>query len=135
MKQKQTYLKIQTKDGKKFEYTVLTEQGRIEKEVDELMKIIKSHAYRLKYDSVAVDKWRQENKIGEYREWEFDAKRIEEIQQQVKDGDAHMWPTIASKYDKKNSKPGAFGSRGTYNTTKKQLKEEQEQLIHELNNG
>ena len=135
MKQQTTYLKVKTKDGKEYNYTVLTDQGRLEKEVDELIAIIKSHAYRSKYDPIAVDKWKQENKIGEYREWEFDHKRIEQIQNEVKDGEAHMHPTNASKYGKKNSKPGASGPRGTYNTTKKQLREEQEQLIHELNNG
>ena len=121
MKQKQTYLKIQTKDGKEYNYTVLTEQGRIEKEVDEIMKIIKSHAYRKNYDPVAIDKWRQENKIGEYREWEFNAKRIEEIQNKVKDGEAHMHPTNASRYGKKGKSGRTVGSSGKAYETKKQF--------------
>ena len=135
MKQKQTYLKIKTKEGKTFEYTVLTEQGRIEKEVDELMKIIKSHAYRKSYDSVAVNTWRQENNIGEYRKWEFDAKRIEEIQQQVRDGEAHMHPKLTDNYEKIGRKGRLPGDTGGSYETKKQLRQEQEQLIHELNNG
>jgi len=91
---------------------------------------------KIKYNAIEADEFRRVNKIGEYREWEFDHKRIEQIQNKVKDGEAHMHPTYTEKYTKKQTGRGrSFGSTGRKNITKQQLKREREQLINEIENG
>jgi hypothetical protein len=97
-KQPKTYQKVQVRDGKTYHSTQLSDLGRIEKEVDELIKIIKSDKYRLNYNPVEVDKWKQENKIGKYREWVFDIEIIKQIQDKVKAGEAHMHPEDHAKF-------------------------------------
>jgi hypothetical protein len=97
-KQPKTYLKKIVKNGKEYTFNALSDAGRIEKEVDEDMKRIKSYAYRSNYDPIAVDGWKQENKIGDYREWEFDMELIKQIQDKVKAGEAHMHPEDHAKF-------------------------------------
>jgi hypothetical protein len=97
-KQPKTYLKKIVKNGKEYTFNALSDAGRIEKEVDEDMKRIKSYAYRSNYDPIAVDEWKQENKIGDYREWEFDMELIKQIQDKVKAGEAHMHPEDHAKF-------------------------------------
>lgn len=97
-KQPKTYLKKIVKNGKEYTINALSDTGRIEREVDEDMKLIRSHAYRSKYDPIAVDKWKQENKIGEYRDWEFDLEIIKQIHDKVKSGEAHMHPEDHAKF-------------------------------------
>ena len=48
---------------------------------------------KIKYNAKAADEFRRINKVGEYREWEIDFKRIEEIEQLVKRNEAHMHPS------------------------------------------
>jgi hypothetical protein len=84
--------------GEEKTVTWYSDTGRIEKEVDEDMKRIRSHAYRSSYDPIAVDKWKQENKIGEYREWVFDIEIIKQIQDKVKSHEAHMHPEDHAKF-------------------------------------
>jgi len=97
-KQPKTYLKKIVKNGKEYTFNALSDAGRIEKEVDEDMKRIKSYAYRSNYDPIAVDEWKQENKIGDYREWVFDLEIIKQIQDKVKAGEAHMHPEDHAKF-------------------------------------
>ena len=135
-KQSKTYQKVQVRDGKTYYSTTLSELGRIEKEVDIDIKTISSDAYRRNYDPIKVDEFKKQNKIGPYREWVFNHKRIEEIQQQVIAGEAHMHPDFLERYEKKGGNRGrAVGSTGKKNITKQQLKREQEQLINEIENG
>ena len=64
-------------------------------------------------------------KIGKYREWEFDLKRMKELEKEVSDLHTHYGPKTMGK------KP--FGA-GT-GTGKKQLEAERQKLISELENG
>jgi hypothetical protein len=64
-------------------------------------------------------------KIGKYREWEFDLKRMKELEKEVSDLHTHYGPKTMGK------KP--FGA-GT-GTGKKQLEAERQKLILEIENG
>jgi hypothetical protein len=64
-------------------------------------------------------------KIGKYREWEFDLKRMKELEKEVSDLHTHYGPKTIGK------KPFGAG----VGTGKKQLEAEREKLIHEIENG
>jgi hypothetical protein len=64
-------------------------------------------------------------KIGKYREWEFDLKRMKELEREVSDLHTHYGPKTIGK------KPFGAG----VGTGKKQLEAEREKLIHEIENG
>lgn len=70
-------------------------------------------------------------KLGPYREWEIDIKRIAEIDKMVVAGEATMHPVKRIKIGHAGRKLG--GSNEVMG--KKQWERQQEQLIHELNNG
>ena len=70
-------------------------------------------------------------KLGPYREWEIDIKRIAEIDKMVTAGEVTMHPIKRIKTGYPGRKPG--GSNEVMG--KKQWERQQEQLIHELNNG
>jgi hypothetical protein len=89
---------------------------------------------KIKYNAIEADEFRKINKIGEYREWDWDMKRLEEIQTKVSAGEAHMHPSHKIRYPRGN-KPGGIGPRGTYNNCKKQRIAEEKQLIHQIENG
>jgi hypothetical protein len=48
---------------------------------------------KIKYNAKEADNFKRVNKIGPYREWEIDFKRIEEIHVQVLSHELHMHPT------------------------------------------
>ena len=126
-KQAKTYQKVQVRDGKTYYSSTLSDLGRAEKEMDELMALIKT----TKYNPVKADAFKRENKIGEYREWVYDMKRLEEINNLVLAGEATMHPSKGRTGVKHGRKPG-----GTNITIgKKQRERIEQQLIHELNNG
>lgn len=135
-KQPKTYLKKIVKKGIEYTVNALSDTGRIEREVDEDIKRIKSQAYRSSYDPIAVDKWRQENKIGEYREWEFDHKRIKEIQDKVKAGEAHMHPEDHAKFKNRGKQYTGGPQRQPKGKTggKLQRAAEEARLIAEIEN-
>jgi hypothetical protein len=64
-------------------------------------------------------------KIGKYREWEFDLKRMKELEKEVSDLHTHYGPKTMGK------KPFGAG----VGTGKKQLEAERQKLISELENG
>ena len=64
-------------------------------------------------------------KIGKYREWEFDLKRMKELEREVSDLHTHYGPKTIGK------KPFGAG----VGTGKKQLEAERQKLIHEIENG
>ena len=64
-------------------------------------------------------------KIGKYREWEFDLKRMKELEREVSDLHTHYGPKTMGK------KPFGAG----VGTGKKQLEAERQKLIHEIENG
>jgi hypothetical protein len=64
-------------------------------------------------------------KIGKYREWEFDLKRMKELEREVSDLHTHYGPKTIGK------KPFGAG----VGTGKKQLEAERQKLISELENG
>jgi hypothetical protein len=70
-------------------------------------------------------------KIGPYREWEIDIKRIAEINKLVLAGEVTMHPVTRIKTGHAGRKPGGTNSI----MGKRQWERKQEQLIHELNNG
>lgn len=88
---------------------------------------------KIKYNAAKADAFRRENKIGEYREWEFDHKRIEEIQAEVNAGEAHMHPDHKVRYPRGN-KPGKSGPRETVYNSKSLRAAEEKALRHELEN-
>jgi hypothetical protein len=127
MKQPKVYHKVQVRDGKEYHSTQLTDTGRADIEVNEAIKKIKT----TKYNPVTADLFRKECKIGKYREWVFDMKRLEEINKMVEKGEVTMHPRLRKKIGHAGRKPG-----GTNIVVgKKQWERQQEQLIHELNNG
>ena len=127
MKQAKVYHKTHVKNGKTYHAQTLSDLGRAEKEMDELMALIKT----TKYNPVQADEFRRECKIGEYREWVYDMKRLEEINNLVLAGEATMHPSKGRTGVKHGRKPG-----GTNITIgKKQREKIEQQLIHELNNG
>jgi hypothetical protein len=127
MKQPKTYHKVQIRDGKEYHSTQLTDTGKAEKEIDEAIVLIK----KTKYNPVAADLFKRECKIGKYREWVYDMKRLEEINNSVLAGEATMHPSIKGRTKTAGRKAG-----GTNITIgKKQRERLEEQLIHELNNG
>ena len=127
MKQQKEYHKITIKDGKEYHTKTLSDLGKAEKEIDKAMVLIKT----TKYNPVAADLFKRECKIGEYREWVFDMKRLEEINKMVEKGEVTMHPRLRKKIGHAGRKPG-----GTNIVVgKKQWERQQEQLIHELNNG
>lgn len=88
---------------------------------------------KIKYNAEEADAFRRKNKIGEYREWEFDVKRIEQIQLQVKDGEIVMHPEHRERYPR-GTKPGKSGPRTTvYNSKMKRIAEEKA-IRHQLEN-
>ena len=88
---------------------------------------------KIKYNAAEADAFRRKNKIGEYREWEFDIKRIEQIQAQVKDGEIVMHPEHRLRYPR-GTKQGKSGPREVEYNTKLKRKAEEKALIHELEN-
>ena len=88
---------------------------------------------KIKYNAAEADAFKRVNKIGEYREWEFDHKRIEEIQAQVSIGEAHMHPEHKVRYERGN-KPGKSGPRVTKYNSKSSRAAEEKALRHELEN-
>jgi hypothetical protein len=64
-------------------------------------------------------------KIGKYREWEFDLKRMKELEKEVSDLHTHYGPKTIGK------KPFGAG----VGTGKKQLEAERQKLILEIENG
>ena len=70
-------------------------------------------------------------KIGPYREWEIDIKRIAEIDKMVTEGEVTMHPRLRVRTGHAGRKSGGSNSI----IGKKQWERQQEQLIHELNNG
>ncbi len=48
---------------------------------------------KIKYDPIKSDEFKRINKVGPYREWELDLKRIEEINEMVKRNEVHMHPS------------------------------------------
>ena len=125
------------KHGKEKTVTWYSDTGRIEKEVDEAIKHINSHAYRSKYDPVAVDEWKKENKIGKYREWKFDHKRIEEIQAKVKAHELHMHPEDHAKFKNRGKNYTGGAKRQPKETLKGgrlQRAAEEARLIAEIEN-
>jgi len=135
-KQPKTYLKKIVKNGKEYTFNALSDAGRIEKEVDEDMKRIKSYAYRSKYDPIAVDKWKQDNKIGEYREWVFDMELIKQIQDKVKAGEAHMHPEDHAKFKNRGKQYTGGAQRKSKGKTggKLQRAAEEARLLAEIEN-
>jgi hypothetical protein len=104
------------------------------REVEEFNRIIDDiKSGKIKYNAIEADEFRKANKIGEYREWEFDHKLIEEIQAKVSAGEVHMHPVHKIRYPRGN-KPGGYGPRGTYNNCKKQRIAEEKALIAEIEN-
>ena len=122
--------------GEEKTVTWYSDTGRIEKEVDELMKIIKSDTYRSNYDPIAVDKWKQENKIGEYREWVFDLEIIKQIQDKVKAGEAHMHPEDHAKFKNRGKQYTGGAQRKSKGKTggKLQRAAEEARLLAEIEN-
>lgn len=88
---------------------------------------------KIKYNAAEADAFKRTNKIGEYREWEFDHKRIEEIQAQVSTGEAHMHPEHKLRYQGGN-KPGRSGPRATEYNSKLKRAAEEKALIAEIEN-
>jgi hypothetical protein len=127
MKQPKVYHKVQVRDGKEYHSTQLTDTGRADIEVNEAIKKIKT----TKYNPVTADLFRKECKIGKYREWVFDMKRLKEINKMVLAGEILLHKTTYVKTGKAGRKPGGTNIV----TSKKQWERQQEQLIHELNNG
>ena len=123
-------------NGEEKTVTWYSDTGRIEKEVDEDIKRIKSHAYRSSYDPIAVDKWKQENKIGEYREWVFDLEIIKQIQDKVKAGEAHMHPEDHAKFKNRGKQYTGGAKRKPKGKTggKLQRAAEEARLIAEIEN-
>jgi anti-sigma28 factor (negative regulator of flagellin synthesis) len=138
MSKQPTQYKRTTINAKGEEKTVTwySDTGRIEKEVDEDMKRIRSYSYRSNYDPIAVDKWKQENKIGEYREWVFDIERIKQIQDKVKAGEAHMHPEDHAKFKNRGKKYTGGAKRKPKGKTggKLQRAAEEARLIAEIEN-
>jgi hypothetical protein len=90
---------------------------------------------KIKHDAAKADEFKRINKIGEYREWEFDHKRIEEIQAQVSIGEAHMHPGHKIRYPRNsNNKPGKSGPRTTEYDSKLKRIAEEKKLISEIEN-
>jgi anti-sigma28 factor (negative regulator of flagellin synthesis) len=123
-------------DGEEKTVKWYSDTGRIEKEVDEDMKLIRSQAYRSSYDPIAVDKWKQENKIGKYREWEFDMELIKQIQDKVKAGEAHMHPEDHAKFKNRGKNYTGGPQRQPKGKTggKLQRAAEEARLIAEIEN-
>lgn len=101
------------------------------KEFNNIIDKIKSG--KIKYNAIEADEFRRANKIGEYREWEFDHKRIEEIQVKVSAGEAHMHPSHKIRYPRGN-KPGKSGPRVTEYDSKLKRIAEEKKLIAEIEN-
>jgi len=88
---------------------------------------------KIKYNAVEADEFRKANKIGEYREWEFDHKRIEEIQVKVSAGEVHMHP-VHKVRSQGGNKPGGSGPRTTEYNSKLKRAAEEARLIAEIEN-
>lgn len=72
------------------------------------------------------DAFAKQNKIGKYREWEFDIIRYAQLSKELSD-EQHNTRVAASTGVR-------VGFRGSYTQGKNQLKAERAKLIHQLNN-